>query len=494
MFYPCRMSHTANGNGNGTTLAPPPKLPSPTESKDGVSFTNAAGITIQGELARLTRHAATFEIYEPQTVLSTSEVLSEFSINFHGRVIYLGRAVISALLDAGTKTVCDVTLDEANWAGFDFSKPPADGQMTQAFKEFLGEWQKLYQVTPAFKIVIADMQTFLTDLRVWLDQVELGIRAVNASRRHALEQNIARELAPAILPLVTSFFEKFENILHDLEPERLPAHQIFARRQLHPLLLCSPFLHRCFTKPLGYAGDYEMVNMMLREELQGTSLYAKIINLWFVQQPPAEAHRNRIQRLARQLQDTTARLARAGRKAKILNIGCGPAHEVQQFLCENHLANHAHFTLIDFNEETLAHCQSVVNEAKAKGGRNTQFKFVKKSVQQIVRESARRDQSGEQFDLVYCAGLFDYLGDGICQRLTDIFYDWTAPGGRVMTTNVDAYNPRKITMDHIMEWHLIYRRSADMLALKPGAAPDDCCGVQSDSTGVNIYFEAQKPT
>jgi len=235
---------------------------------------------------------------------------------------------------------------------------------------------------------------------------------------------------------------------------------------------------------------------MLREPLEGGSLYAKIINLWFVKQPPAEAHRNRIARLVRQLQATTARFGSHGRKAKILNIGCGPAHEVQQFLRESHLADRAHFTLIDFNAETLAHCESVVNEAKSKGGRNTLFKLEKKSVQQIVREAARRNapDAQEQFDLVYCAGLFDYLGDAFCQQLTDIFYDWLSPGGKLVTTNVDDYNPRRLTMDHIMEWPLIYRNSTDLLALKPIAAPEDLCAVKSDATGVNLYFEAQKPT
>jgi hypothetical protein len=29
--------------------------------------------------------------------------------------------------------------------------------------------------------------------------------------------------------------------------------------------------------------------------------------------------------------------------------------------------------------------------------------------------------------------------------------------------------------------------------LKPAAAPADFCAVKADPTGVNIYFEAQKP-
>ncbi len=496
------MTPVVHSNGHATSgLSSPPAKSRPLPSASAAAeiqivFQNADGATLRGTPLHFNRHTAVWELYQTDSAPRLSETLANFKIIFQERTVYAGRAVISNLLDAGGKIICDATLDEANWNNLDFSSPPKDGLVANEFKKFLGEWQKLYKVSPEFKVIIADMQTFLTDLRLWLEQVELGLRAAPANKRRDLEQKISDELAPSILPLLTNFFEKFENVLREVEPELLSAHQNFARRQLHPLLLCSPFLHRCFMKPLGYAGDYEMVNMMLRDPLEGASLYAKIINLWFVKQPPAEAHRNRIARLVRQLQDTTARAAHAGRKAKILNIGCGPAHEVQQFLRESHLADRAHFTLIDFNEETLAHCQSVVNEAKSKGGRNTQFNFVKKSVQQIVRESGRRNAAdvNKQFDLVYCAGLFDYLSDTFCQQLTDIFYGWLAPGGKLVTTNVDDYNPRRLTMDHIMEWHLFYRRSADLLALKPDAAPEDLCVVKADATGVNLYFEAQKPT
>jgi len=77
--------------------------------------------------------------------------------------------------------------------------------------------------------------------------------------------------------------------------------------------------------------------------------------------------------------------------------------------------------------------------------------------------------------------------------LTGIFYEWLNPGGLLVTTNVDIYNPRRITMDYIMEWHLNYRNSAEMDSLRPDTIPAEMCKVLSDETGVNIYFEARKP-
>lgn len=487
-----------HGQGAQGTSTPPTKL-RPASSlpvaETEVIFQSADGQTVRGTPLHLNRHTVVLELYNPSLAPRLTETLEKFQIFFQERLVYAGRAVVSNLVDAGSKTVCDASLDEANWAGLDFTKPPVAGQLAQEFQNFLGEWQKLYQIAPEFKIAVNDLQTFLTDLRLWLEQVELGIRAAAVSERPKLEQKITGELGPQILPLLTNLFEKFENGLRVIEADRLPAHQTFARRQLHPLLLCSPFLYRCFAKPLGYAGDYEMVNMMLRDPLEGASLYAKIINLWFVQQPPAEAHRNRIKSLVRYLEAATLRALTLGRPARILNIGCGPVHEVQRFLQDSPLADHCEFTLLDFSEETLAHCRASVTTVQSKFARRTKFTFVKKSVQQIVKDATRRPDAAltGEFDLVYCAGLFDYLSDSVGRRLNSIFYDWLTPGGTLLVTNVDCYNPRKLTMDHLMAWQLFYRRAADLMALKPAAAPEDWCTVKSDPTGVNIYFTAQKP-
>jgi extracellular factor (EF) 3-hydroxypalmitic acid methyl ester biosynthesis protein len=496
----------SNGNGNGTSglfgqlkneAEKPQVAGAPSGVKESrVTFQTREGVELQGALSRVTHHAVVFELYNPGVMPRLSETLGQFKIIFRERTVYSGRAVVSNLVDAGSKTVCDATLDESHWTDLNFTpESQPDGQLAKEFKAFIHEWQQLYKVSPEFKVVIADMQTFLTDLRLWLEQVELGLRSAPDANRPDLARETADALGRLTLPALTNLFEKFESTLQRIDPDLQPAHQSFGRRQLHPMLLCSPFLYRCFSKPLGYAGDYEMVNMMMRDPLEGGSLYAKIINLWFLSQPPAEAHRNRIRDLAQQIEARTARAAGLGRTARILNVGCGPAHEVRQFLQESHLADRAQFTLMDFNEETLTHCQTVLEEAKKQSHRITPIKYFNKSVQKILKGSAKSAEraTDEPYDFIYCAGLFDYLSDSVCRKLTNIYYEWLVPGGLLLTTNVDVYNPRRITMDYIMEWHLFYRKGADLLALKPDTAPDDLCAVKSDSTGVNIYFEAQKP-
>jgi extracellular factor (EF) 3-hydroxypalmitic acid methyl ester biosynthesis protein len=456
------------------------------------SFLSTQGLEVEAPVTHLTRNLAVLVLHNTAMLLRTSEVLPEFKLRLDDHMVYSGRAVVLNIVLTGTQLVVEATLEEGWIEGELAAADPATLQA--AFAKFLEHWQKIYRIQPEFKVLIADMQTFLTDLRIWLEQIELGIRSSPSADRVQLEQDIARGLSSDTTSALTGFFERFEEIARRLEPELRPIHRAFSRRHLHPLLLCAPFLYRTFQKPLGFAGDYEMVNMILRDPFEGGSLFAKLMNFWFLQQPPAEAHRNRIEHLQERLTEVTVRAASAGRTARMLSLGCGSAHEVQRFIETKPLADRAHFTLLDFSEETLDYTRARLEETKRLYHRTTSLQTTRKSVNSILKEAARSVQRTPeyQFDFVYCAGLFDYLSDQMCHRLSNILYDWVQPGGLFLTTNVDPSNPRRLVMDFVMEWNLIYRDGRQLAALRPDRADPETASVKSDLTGVNVYYEARK--
>ncbi len=467
------------------------------EIKDSsVTGQTSQGVEFRASLLRLTRYLAVFEIYYPDLVLRASEVLKDFRIVFRDRTVYSGRAVIRNQLNAGLGTVCEVTLNEGSWKDLAFSpEMVANGALRKQFGEFLEEWQKLYRVRSEYKVIIADMHSFLSDLRLSLDQVELGIKASSAANQAQLEQAAAEELSQPIIPCVNVLFEKFENFADKLDAELRPVHQNYMRRQMHPLVLCAPFANRTFHKPLGYAGDYEMVNMIARNQHEGGSLFAKVVNTWFLRQAPAEAHRNRIHYLEETLTTETLRVSRRRRPIRVFNVACGPAQEIQAFLAKNSLCEQTQLTLLDFNEETLRYVRNILDDLKRRHSRGTPIEYIKRSVHQIIKESSRpKDHAAEpQYDFVYCAGLFDYLSNQVCQRLMNIMYDWVAPGGLLVTTNVEPRNPMRNGMEHLLDWHLIYRTAAQMRSLAPARArAEDCC-VRAEATGVNLFLEVRKP-
>ena len=174
-------------------------------------------------------------------------------------------------------------------------------------------------------------------------------------------------------------------------------------------------------------------------------------------------------------------------------MACGPAAEVREFIETNPASDGAMFTLVDFNDETLEHTNSTLNAAKAAHRRKVEIETINKTVHQILKEAARPSPASGQYDMVYCAGLFDYFSDRVCQRLIDYFYDLLAPGGLLIATNLDKSNPDRNGMEYLLEWHLFYRDKKQLNALRPDRAPPESQTVQSDETGVNIVIEVRKP-
>jgi len=495
------------GNSQGRGTAPAtipsakpgqkPAASSPEKKESEVRFKTTDGTALRGKPVRIARHTLVFELYSPSSLPRFSEALTDFKVNLQDRAMYSGRAVVRNVVDAGAVVTCEVKLNEADWVPLALTIAQAftQGNLVREFQSFLAEWQKSYKILPEFKVAIADLQMILMELRLWLDKVQLEVDSQPREVRGQIERVLISDLRGLILGSVGHLLEKFELVAQKIGPEDRPAHIAYMQHQIHPFVLTAPFIHRTFTKPLGYAGDYEMVSMMVRDPYEGNSLFAKILNYIFLQTPPVEAHRNRLTYLTQMLRDETvrARAQRKGNRVRVFNLGCGPAKEIQDFITHHHISDSAHFVLLDFNEETLNSTSSVLEGLVSEHERTTKIETMKKSVQQILKEGARLENSFEKFDIVYCAGLFDYLSDNVCEKLLEFFYHITAPGGLVVATNVADINPSRGWMEYMLDWHLIYRSVQGFRDIVPECVDPENAIVRAVGTGVNIVVEMRKP-
>ncbi len=460
-----------------------------------VLFQTSQGLELRGTLLRLTQYQTVFEVYSSTAVLRMSEVLSGFKILINSQLIYSGKAVISNLVNSGVALVCEARLDDV-WVNLDQVYSSLSNARLQAeFDGFFRDWQKHFIVSREYRLFVSELYSFFHDLRLWLEHVELGVRSRPSADSQSFEHELAQQLGQNSISVFQNFVERFEAMAASLEPETVPAHAAYMRRQMHPLLLCSPFVYRTFSKPLGYAGDYEVVNMLLRDPFEGASLFAKVVNYCFLNQGSTFAHRNRIDYLVEKLLKEGLRMARVGRGLRVLNIGCGPAIEVQRFLSHSSLASSASFELLDFNDETIQHTRQALDAASRRYSHSPPaIRLIRKSIQQIVKEAVRSTESpaATSFDFIYCAGLFDYLTDQVCRRLMNAMFSWLAPGGLLVATNVTPSNPIRYGMEHVLDWNLVYRTGSQMATLKPERASEDI-RVESDLTGVNTWIEVRKP-
>jgi extracellular factor (EF) 3-hydroxypalmitic acid methyl ester biosynthesis protein len=458
-----------------------------------VTFKSSPGLEVRAHVVRLRPQAVAFEICGPEMVLRLSEVLTDFQILADTHPIYSGKAVVSSLLNTGATTMCEATLAD-RMPGLDpLQFNSLEKICGTGFGVFLKQWQKYYRVNHDYKVVIADVQTFLSSLRSWLERVEVTLQSYPAADRPKHEAEIAVSLRSQIGSSLGNMFERFEEVAEKIEPDLQPAHRAFGQRQLHPHLLCAPFIHRTYAKPLGYAGDYEMMNMIVRNSLEGNSLYAKLTNAYLLDQIGPQAVRNRVAYLSDKIAGETCRVARLGRRIRIYNIACGPAREVENFLAEHPLANHTEFDLLDFNAETLEYAGARMDAVRKKHSVAAPVRLIRKSVSQMLRMNGKVTEPEQQYDLIYSSGLYDYLNDRIIKALNTYLYDRLRPGGLLTVGNFAPNLPVRNFIEHFLEWFLIYRDANQLAALAPHQASPDDCKVVSEPTGTNIFLEVRKP-
>ncbi|MBK1881053.1 class I SAM-dependent methyltransferase [Luteolibacter pohnpeiensis] len=468
-------------------------------SQSVITCRNSQGTELTANLLRIKRYSVVFEVYNPYSILQLSEVLSDFRIMASRRLLYHGKAVVSNLLNTGIVLVCEAMLDEgwvevdvlSSVAGSHSSKSDKPDDLASQFASFMGEWKSANKVQNPFKLVVSDMGSMLSGVQHWLTGVDVGIRTTVTRRRDELENEIFSSIQQRVVEEVLPAMQRFEEVVNEVEEGEVAVHKSYARRELHPIMLCSPFLYRTYTKPLGYAGDYEMVNMMLRNPYEGSSAFAKLLNFALLNTAPVVAHRNRIDYLVTKLSSECARRVSKG-KTRVFNLACGPAVEIQRFLRDFEESELAEIDLLDFNAETLDYTRERIQEARMSGGRQTPVRYFQRSVHQLLRAAT---QGGEDeftgYDIVYCAGLFDYLSQRVCKRLVELFCTMVKPGGLVIVTNVSDSNPSKAWMEYLVEWNLIYRGRPEMDDLVPDTVPVKSTNILEDETGVNLFLEIE---
>src|SRR5262245_53597460 len=172
---------------------------------------NSQGAEVRGTLHRLTRYLAVFEVYNPYSIVQLSEVLNDFRLMMNERVVYSGRAVIANLVNTGIMLICEASLSDEGWIDVDILTPKQNkGRLLQDFGDFLQETEKIYRVVPEFKLVVADLHILLSDLRRWMEQVELGIRSLPTGDRLEAERETLMQLEVPVIPAVAPLLERFE--------------------------------------------------------------------------------------------------------------------------------------------------------------------------------------------------------------------------------------------------------------------------------------------
>src|SRR4030095_17234690 len=164
------------------------------EADNSIWFVNSDGAEAWATLRHLGRHEVSFELISTDGLLRTSEVVKEFRIKLGQGIAYSGRATTTSVTHAGPRMICSVALEEPMAGPRPDDLIGAEGRGASAFDAFIRGWQKYYHIEPSFKVVVADLQTMLTDMEVWLSSLELGFGETSVRPPDSALDNLGREL------------------------------------------------------------------------------------------------------------------------------------------------------------------------------------------------------------------------------------------------------------------------------------------------------------
>jgi len=342
-----------------------------------------------------------------------------------------------------------------------------------------------------FKGLVSDLRLYLEDARRRVGKLEQQlpwkmIQDPDGATRAALMSSLQQELAPEFVRLTEAM---------DAEIRLLPgghkneAAKEWELRQLLDFIHLSPLLRHAREKPFGYPGDYEVMNAIYTHIFEGPNLFARTIGLAVSGAMCSHAVRSRKDLVKQQVQELLASGASLGRPLRVLSIAAGPAQELVDVFHEaDELPVPLEVVLFEQDKNALAYAwRRLKPTVDAKFPKSARFTFLHDSIKRLLRDPEMFAPFGK-FDLIYSCGLYDYLVPRTAVMLTRHLAAATAPGGRLLVANM-VDHPSRLLLEHIFDWHLIYRTRAELVDIGRRAVPSARLRIVEEETGANPFLE-----
>ena len=173
---------------------------------------------------------------------------------------------------------------------------------------------------------------------------------------------------------------------------------------------------------------------------------------------------------------------------RILSVACGPAKELYEVVVEKlgSSLGSCTFNLLDQDEKALKYAQRVLRAASKEMKKTFDFNFIRRSIRDVIKSGLE----GHRYDLIYTAGLFDYLSDPVAQRAAERMHSSLRPGGQLIIGNFNINNSSQLMMEFAMDWTLIYRSEVDLRKLFSFLDKD--LVIESESEGINLFCIIKK--
>jgi len=340
-----------------------------------------------------------------------------------------------------------------------------------------------------FKALVAELRLYLEDAQARLAELEASLpwHVVSGDHESPARDALIERVRAGFSLEVVRLSNEIDASLRGSSKDEREALREYSIRHLHHLLMQSPWMHRARMKPLGYPGDYEIMNSVYGNHFRGQNLFAKAVDYAFALTPAAESVRTRKDVIKNSL---SALLdgRKDNRPLRILTIAAGPAQEIYELFEERKtIDGPVEIVLFDQDKRALTYSYGRLRRiVNAKRFDNVKLMYLHDSIKRLLLGSTIFANYGK-FDFVYAVGLFDYLQLHTWVSLCRKLYDTVATGGTLCIGNMVPTNPSRWFMELHLDWFLVYRNRSEMVELARAAASDARVQIVEEPNGVNPF-------
>jgi extracellular factor (EF) 3-hydroxypalmitic acid methyl ester biosynthesis protein len=234
---------------------------------------------------------------------------------------------------------------------------------------------------------------------------------------------------------------------------------------------------KAMERKYGYSGDFEIIDDIYRMRV-AQEPHLRRWDLFFQAQAAPRAVRNRKAYFHQLMDEKWSEHAITRGPLQVLNVASGPARDVREWFLEHEKAQ-VRIECIDADVHAIEHAKVLCAP------------FLKKM--EFHHRNAMRFLPERGYDLVWSAGLFDYLQDRSFVFLLKALLAVTRPGGEVVAGNFSPLNSSRAYMELLGDWVLHHRTEKELrqLALEAGAEPSKI-EVRWEPEGVNLFLHVRR--
>jgi hypothetical protein len=339
-----------------------------------------------------------------------------------------------------------------------------------------------------YKIFCADTLDLMATMR---HQIDEEIAPFAPSLTEAERRQLDVEMETAVADQWLEFLNRANSLVLPYKNDK--ALRLRMKRYTENVVtgeMCRGALqHRCYTKPLGYPGDFEIMNAFYDNVPRGDDTYSRLVDMLglIAGRPVAKRMRYLTSEIEAMVGDRPEQ-----DHFHVMSIGAGPAREFKTYFERaDGPAKGFSITLVDPEARALDCAIRNIYSSIRTGVSSVMVAGMNTSFTEMLRPASTFRHLPPQ-DFIYSAGLTDYLNAKLTRALIVKLYDHLKPGGSVLIGNVND-DPAGMywSAEYAVDWTMYFRNRADMEAIADGLPGS--VELTTDNSGSYFMLKVTKP-